>query len=239
MAVRTSYSLWTATADSPASLLVHICKSLRTKESLSIWLNFSSSGISDKSLTICPFQLGTSKWVAISLSFCNHSKKSQWDISEVLPWGVKTELKPKKWHGVYKFQHWMEVLILTTYLKILYLLEQELLFTQMSPLTIIKHQKRFNHSISVQNSQNWEDTPIFCTRKCKILSQCLFFEVWMQDLYTKALVGMAQKNTSQDCKLPSQRNSMLQTQTLYQGFVLRSFLRLFQSMPLSWKNPTG
>lgn len=103
------------------------------------------------------------------------------------------------------------------------------------PPTIIKQHKRFSHRMSVQNSQNWEEKSYFCTTKCKLLSQCFFFEVWMQDLYTKALVGMAQNNISQDCKLASQRNSTLQTQTLYQGFVLRSFLRLFQSMPLSWK----
>ena len=57
-------------------------------------------------------------------------------------------------------------------------------------------------------------------------------------LGTKALVsvGMVQMNIPQDSTLASQWCSILQNQNLYQGFVLGFFLRLFQSMPLSWKS---
>lgn len=55
---------------------------------------------------------------------------------------------------------------------------------------------------------------------------------------TKGLVGVgtAQMNTSQESILASHWCSALQNQNSYQGSMLGFFLRLFQSMPLSWKS---
>lgn len=95
-------------------------------------------------------------------------------------------------------QHWMEVLILTTFKNNALTWTRTAVYTDddQSSQTIIKQQKRFSHRMSVQNSQNWEVKPIPCTRKCKLLSRCFFLKsecrISMCQLATKALVGMAQ-----------------------------------------------
>lgn len=151
---------------------------------------------------------------------------------------------------ILQVQHWMEALILTAYFKILYLLEQELLFIQMmiSPLQLLSSNwkgsatecqckiAKIEKKIEKKNLFPVQENASFSLSVSFLKSEC---RISMCQLGTKALEGMAQNNISQGCKLASQRSSILQTQTLYQGFVLRFFLRLFQSMPLSWKNPTG